>query len=150
LSINNHKTLFYEIQISFSYSLYSCIVQAFGQFYVNKEWEISYQHGIDTLRWGNSCTFDSAGYVVVGGSDKQANGSSGIFLKVINPSGANVWSRLYHHTTTGNDFAVKVATSINDGPDGYFVVGTSYSNSTYGYDIVLLQYRGKRYSCVGI
>jgi hypothetical protein len=112
-------------------SLVCCLIlfslqPLFSQTYVKKKWQALYGDNniIDTVRWSNTCAFDSLGNLFVAGSKILTGGHSGILTVKLNTSGDTLWERTYQRDAGQNDFAVKIGT---DKTTAVYVICASHS-----------------------
>jgi hypothetical protein len=115
--------------------LVAIVFQANGQSIVNMTWNQAYGQP-DTIDWMATC-LDTEDNIIITGNKKAAGGNTNIFTAKFDEDGDLLWIEHYTYTSNQKDYGVAVTT---DGNNNIYIAGTSYINSTNGYDFTVIMY----------
>ncbi|MCF8373573.1 MAG: S8 family serine peptidase [Bacteroidales bacterium] len=110
-------------------------ILSYGQSYVNMTWNENYGQP-DTIDWMSTC-LDAADNIIITGNKKAAGGNTNIYTAKYDTDGTLLWTKQYSYTSAQKDYGVAITT---DGDNNIYIAGTSYVNSTNGYDFTVIMY----------
>ena len=108
---------------------------SYGQSFVNMTWNQAYGQP-DTIDWMATC-LDTEDNIIITGNKKATGGNTNVYTAKYDTDGNLLWTKQYSYTSAQKDYGVAVTT---DGNNNIYIAGTSYINSTNGYDFTVIMY----------